>query len=97
MKTEKTAEKKNIQDEVIKIHAQYGTSEMANYKIQLLFDEYEKQMKAESFKEGKAKGIHEAITACVNYIDDHDFNDVMDKEEILSVEAKLIKQLNEKP
>ena len=28
----------NIQDEVQKIHHQYGTSEMANYKIQLLFD-----------------------------------------------------------
>ena len=28
----------NIQDEVIKIHHQYGTTEMANYQIQLLFD-----------------------------------------------------------
>ena len=27
---------KNIQDELIKIHDQYGISEVANYKIQLL-------------------------------------------------------------
>jgi hypothetical protein len=28
----------NIQEEVQKIHQQYGTSEMANYEIQKLFD-----------------------------------------------------------
>jgi hypothetical protein len=28
----------NIQNEVTKIHYMFGTSEMANYKIQLLFD-----------------------------------------------------------
>ena len=28
----------NIQDEVMKIHHKYGTTEMANYQIQLLFD-----------------------------------------------------------
>ena len=28
----------NIQDECSKIHSKYGMSEMANYKIQLLFD-----------------------------------------------------------
>ena len=28
----------NIQDECIKIHSKFGMSEMANYKIQLLFD-----------------------------------------------------------
>ena len=36
----------NIQDEVQKIHHQYGVSEKANYLIQLLFDEQkEKSMK----------------------------------------------------
>jgi hypothetical protein len=30
----------NIQDEVSKIHAQFGVSELANYKIQLLFDKH---------------------------------------------------------
>ena len=28
----------NVQDECIKIHSKFGMSEMANYKIQLLFD-----------------------------------------------------------
>jgi len=28
----------NIQDEVAKIHAKYSTTEMANYKIQILFE-----------------------------------------------------------
>lgn len=35
---------KNIQDEVMKIHHQYGTTEMANYQIQLLFDRNYKQL-----------------------------------------------------
>ena len=33
----------NIQDEVQNIHNQYGMSEMANYKIQLLFEQYAKE------------------------------------------------------
>lgn len=33
----------NIQDEVQKIHHQYGMSEVANYKIQLLFEKYAKE------------------------------------------------------
>lgn len=33
----------NIQDEVAKIHAKFGTSELANYKIQLLFESYLKE------------------------------------------------------
>lgn len=34
---------KNIQNEVINIHHKYGTSEMANYNIQLLFEKYAKE------------------------------------------------------
>ena len=30
----------NIQDKVAEIHMKYGMSELANYKIQLLFEEY---------------------------------------------------------
>ena len=30
----------NIQEEVQEIHSKYGTSEIANYKIQLLFEDY---------------------------------------------------------
>lgn len=33
----------NIQEEVSKIHAQYGVSELANYKIQLLCEKYAEQ------------------------------------------------------
>lgn len=37
----------NIQDECIKIHSKYGMSEMANYKIQLLFDSEIEKVKKE--------------------------------------------------
>ena len=40
MKTEPTI---SIQDEVAKIHAQYGTTETANYQIEKLFEKYVKQ------------------------------------------------------
>lgn len=43
MKNYKTPEEINIQDKLIKIHSQFGTSEIATYKIQLLFDMYGKQ------------------------------------------------------
>ena len=33
-----TTKEMNIQDEVQKIHHKFGTSEMANYEIQFLFD-----------------------------------------------------------
>lgn len=33
----------NIQNEVQKIHHQYGASEIANYKIQLLCEQYAKE------------------------------------------------------
>lgn len=33
----------NIQNEVQKIHGQYGMSEKANYKIQLLCEQYAKE------------------------------------------------------
>jgi hypothetical protein len=37
----------NFQDECIKIHSQYGMSEMANYKIQLLVDSEIEKVKKE--------------------------------------------------
>lgn len=40
MKTEPTI---NIQDEVSKIHAQYGITEMANYRIEKLFEKHVEQ------------------------------------------------------
>ena len=37
----------NVQDECIKIHSKFGMSEMANYKIQLLFDSEIEKVKKE--------------------------------------------------
>ena len=37
----------NIQEECSKIHSKYGMSEMANYKIQLLFDSEIEKVKKE--------------------------------------------------
>ena len=42
----------NIQDEAMKIHNQYGTSEMANYKLQLLTEQY-----AENYHQDKVKTL----------------------------------------
>ena len=44
--TEPTPFELNIQEEVQKIHAQFGTSEMANYHIQKLFEAYYHAKKA---------------------------------------------------
>ena len=52
MKTEPTI---NIQDEVSKIHAQYGITEMANYRIEKLFEKYVKQFSPELKKMDKNK------------------------------------------
>ena len=40
----------NIQDEVQKIHAQYGMTEKANYKIQLLTEQYAKEYHEQQLK-----------------------------------------------
>ena len=37
----------NVQDECIKIHSKFGMSEIANYKIQLLFDSEIEKVKKE--------------------------------------------------
>ncbi len=47
----KTPEEINIQDELMKIHHKFGTSEMANYKIQQLFDEYGEQQYSQGVKD----------------------------------------------
>lgn len=38
----KAKEIMNIQEEICKIHSQFGTTEMANYQMQLLFDKAQK-------------------------------------------------------
>lgn len=53
----------NVQDECIKIHSKFGMSEMANYKIQLLFDsEIEKVKKEYEDKTQKQNEILLKIT-----------------------------------
>lgn len=54
----------NVQDECIKIHSQYGMSEMANYKIQLLFDS-----EIEKVKKLYEEKLHKAISALKIEID----------------------------
>ena len=54
----------NIQDEVQKIHHQYGTTEKANYEIQKLFDgelnkKYSEEDLRESFKQSRQAKIFE--------------------------------------
>lgn len=48
----------NIQDEVQKIHHQYGTTEKANYEIQKLFD---RELKSKYSDEEVFKLIEKAI------------------------------------
>ena len=64
----------NIQDECIKIHSQFGMSEMANYKIQLLFDsEIEKVKKEYEEKLQKVLArLHEIQGQSIFNIDNND-------------------------
>lgn len=51
----------NIQNEVQKIHNQYGMNEMANYKIQLLTEQYAKE-----YHESKVKKLNlPAVSGCL--------------------------------
>lgn len=64
----------NIQNEVMAIHAQYATSEMANYKIQKLFEKYAQEfhksemerMEREEKQNKKLLGISEEINKAPN-------------------------------
>lgn len=65
----------NIQQEIQKIHSQFGTTELANYKIQLLFETvikktYEETMRGmtEWFINNKNKEPEEAESAIEKYI-----------------------------
>lgn len=40
----------NIQDEAMKIHSKYGTTEKANYEIQLLCEKYAKEYHEQQLK-----------------------------------------------
>lgn len=65
----------NIQEEVQKIHSQFGTTEIANYKIQLLFEKaikitYQESMRGmtEWFINNKDKDSAEAESPTEVYI-----------------------------
>lgn len=47
----------NIQDEAMKIHHQYGTSEMANYKLQLLAEQYAKEYHENEVKKLRLQNV----------------------------------------
>jgi len=48
----------NIQDELQKIHHQYGVSEMANYKIQLFIDKLVKEKCETAYNKGFEDGFN---------------------------------------
>ena len=51
----------NIQDELQKIHHQYGMSEMANHKIQLLFEKYAKEYHDSEVKKLNIPAVIESV------------------------------------
>ncbi len=55
----------NIQDEVRKIHNQYGMSEMANYKIQLLFEKYAKEYHDSKIKKSNIPAVIKSVCDCL--------------------------------
>ena len=54
----------NVQDECIKIHSKFGMSEMANYKIQLLFDSEIEKVKKEYEEKLRWIPIEEKYPIC---------------------------------
>ena len=65
----------NIQDECIKIHSKFGMSEMANYKIQLLFETQLEEV--ERKYEEKLNKFNETIMKIVGQGDPYPLEDVL--------------------
>ena len=59
----------NIQNEVQKIHHQYGMSEMANYKIQLLCEQYAKDYHDSEVKKLNIPAVIKSVCDCGKPID----------------------------
>jgi hypothetical protein len=59
----------DIQFEVQKIHSQFGTTEMANYQIQKLFDKLILEDRAEQLRKHAVVGRSEQLLAFVEFID----------------------------
>ena len=70
----------NIQRECEAIHHKWGTSEMANYQIQLLFEKL--------MKDGKAREMFWMLNKCANTLEDVYNCDVTEV-------RQLIKSVNE--
>ncbi len=59
----------NIQNEVQKIHHQYGMSEMANYKIQLLCEQYAKDYHDSEVKKLNIPAVIKSVCGdCLYYL-----------------------------
>jgi hypothetical protein len=76
----------NIQDEVQKIHNQYGTSEKANYEIQKLFDN---QILLYKRKSDKWNELDDKIAKC--YVDEN--GDELSKEETEDIDLGTIGEI----
>ena len=57
----------NIQNEVQKIHNQYGMSEKANYKIQLLCEQYAKEYHDSEVKKLNIPTVSDELAAFKEY------------------------------
>jgi hypothetical protein len=59
----------NIQNEVQKIHNQYGMSEKANYKIQLLCEQYAKEYHDSEVKKLNIPAVSGSCSCGVKYVE----------------------------
>ena len=78
----------NIQNEVQKIHNQYGMSEMANYKIQLLCEQYAKE-----YHDSEVKKLN--IPAVIKSVCDHNWKEWEDENcnaQMRCTKCKTVKQ-----
>ncbi len=73
----------NLQFEIQKIHSQFGTTEMANYRIQLLAERYAKEYHKSELKKNIVTDVSGEIETLVNFllhlnekdlINNHDFD-----------------------
>jgi len=78
----------NIQDEVIKIHTKFGVSELANYKIQILCEEYGKEQYNQALDDAAKKAITKTVESGSNafYIE-------VDKDSILKLKKSVSKSV----
>lgn len=77
----------NIQDEAIKIHSKYGTTEKANYEIQLLCEKYAKEYHEQQLKILNISDvINSATTQMIHYDLAIKANELMKQHNTMKVE-----------